>query len=114
MEAFENGFEPVSSLQDSKNQFSLIEATLEELKIKFLSSRHTWIVAFSGGKDSTCVLQLMYEMLFSLPREQRRQTYAIASNTLVEASHIDKFLKEAIASINSHAKKHNISFKSCR
>lgn len=111
MEAFENGFEPISSPQNPKNKFSLIQSTLEELKTKFLASKRTWVVAFSGGKDSTCALQLVYEMLVSLQPNQRRQTYAIASNTLVEAPHIDKFLKEVIHSINSHAKKNNIPFE---
>ncbi|WP_298496996.1 DNA phosphorothioation system sulfurtransferase DndC [Helicobacter ganmani] len=111
MEAFENGFEPVSSPQNPKNKFSLIQSTLEELKTKFLASKRTWVVAFSGGKDSTCALQLVYEMLVSLQPHQRRQTYAIASNTLVEAPHIDKFLKEVIDSINLHARKNNIPFE---
>ncbi|WP_300827345.1 DNA phosphorothioation system sulfurtransferase DndC [Helicobacter sp. UBA3407] len=111
MEAFENGFEPISSPQSPKNKFSLIQSTLEELKTKFLSSKRTWVIAFSGGKDSTCALQLVYEMLVSLQPHQRRQTYAIASNTLVEAPHIDKFLKEVIDSINLHARKNNIPFE---
>ncbi|WP_245596275.1 DNA phosphorothioation system sulfurtransferase DndC [Helicobacter rodentium] len=111
MEVFENGFEPISSPQNPKNKFLFIQSTLEELKTKFLSSKRTWVVAFSGGKDSTCALQLVYEMLVSLQPHQRRQTYAIASNTLVEAPHIDRFLKEVIHSINSHAKKNNIPFE---
>lgn len=69
------------------------------------------MVTFSGGKDSTCVLQLVYEMLVSLPSNLRRPTFAIASNTLVEAPHIDKFLHSVIASINAHAKANNIPFE---
>lgn len=69
------------------------------------------MVTFSGGKDSTCVLQLVYEMLVSLPSNLRRPTFAIASNTLVEAPHIDKFLHSVIASVNAHAKANNIPFE---
>ncbi len=69
------------------------------------------MVTFSGGKDSTCVLQLVYEMLCELPPHLRRETYAIASNTLVEAPHIDRFLREVVASINAHARKHGIPFE---
>ncbi|MGI0439694.1 rhodanese-like domain-containing protein [Helicobacter himalayensis] len=109
MEAFDNGFSPISNSQNPKS--SHICSTLESLKSKFLASKRTWVVAFSGGKDSTCVLQLVYEMLVSLPQSQRRQTYAIASNTLVEAPHIDRFLKEVIDSINTHAKENKIPFE---
>ena len=113
MEVFDGGFEPVSSIQNMVDfpSSSLIDKTLIELKSKFLSSNRIWIVAFSGGKDSTCVLQLVYEMLVSLPTHQRRQTYAIASNTLVEAPHVDKFLRSVIDSINAHARQNYIPFE---
>ncbi|MBD5167546.1 MAG: DNA phosphorothioation system sulfurtransferase DndC [Helicobacter sp.] len=113
MEVFDGGFEPVSSIQNMVDcpSSSLIDKTLIELKSKFLSSNRIWIVAFSGGKDSTCVLQLVYEMLVSLPAHQRRQTYAIASNTLVEAPHVDKFLRSVIDSINAHARQNHIPFE---
>ena len=113
MEVFDGGFEPVSSIQNMVDfpSSSLIDKTLIELKSKFLSSNRIWIVAFSGGKDSTCVLQLVYEMLVSLPAHQRRQTYAIVSNTLVEAPHVDKFLRSVIDSINAHARQNHIPFE---
>lgn len=50
-------------------------------------------------------------MLYTLPPDLRRPTFAIASNTLVEAPHIEKFLKDVIDSINSHARNNNIPFK---
>ena len=94
----------------------LIEATIQDIKHKFLNSRNSqggkaWVVTFSGGKDSTCVLQLVYEMLFHLPKYQRRPTFAIASNTLVEAPHIDRFLTKVIESINTHAKANEVPFE---
>ena len=92
-------------------QNPLVAKTIATLKEKYLSHKKAWVVTFSGGKDSTCVLQLVYEMLVSLPANLRRQTYAIASNTLVEAPHIDRFLCEVVASINAHAKAHNIPFE---
>lgn len=85
--------------------------TLNDIKSKYLSSKRAFVVAFSGGKDSTCVLQLVYEMLVSLPSNLRRPTFAIASNTLVEAPHINRFLKSIIESINRHARENNIPFK---
>mgnify|MGYP002672815164 FL=1 len=57
------------------------------------------------------MLQLVYEMLVALPPHLRRQTYAIASNTLVEAPHIDQFLRSVISSINTHAKAKGIPFE---
>ena len=86
----------------------LVEKTLKEIESKYLSSTKAFVIAFSGGKDSTCVLQLFYEMLLSLPLHKRRPSFVLCSNTLVEAPHIEKFMKSVLDSINAHAKAHNI------
>lgn len=45
-----------------------------------------WIVGFSGGKDSTVVVHLVFELLLSLPRsERRRRIHVVANDTLVES-----------------------------
>lgn len=113
MEAFESGLEVCEGSDFDNRQESnpLISQTIDNIKQKYLASKKAWVVTFSGGKDSTCVLQLVYEMLCSLPPHLRRPTFAIASNTLVEAPHIDRFLHSVIDSINSHAKAHNIPFE---
>ncbi|WP_218589621.1 DNA phosphorothioation system sulfurtransferase DndC [Pseudonocardia oceani] len=44
-----------------------------------------WVVGYSGGKDSTAVLQIVWLALASLPAEQRRKTvHVITTDTLVE------------------------------
>jgi DNA sulfur modification protein DndC len=37
---------------------SKLEATKESLRILYESDTRPWVVAYSGGKDSTAVLQL--------------------------------------------------------
>lgn len=76
-----------------------------------LGSSRTFVVAYSGGKDSSVVLQLVYEALCLLPSDLRRKTYAIVSNTLVEPPHIEKYLKETIKSINKHSIENQIPFE---
>lgn len=45
-----------------------------------------WIIGFSGGKDSTLVLQLVAEMLLELaPSERKRIVHVVSNDTLVEA-----------------------------
>lgn len=45
-----------------------------------------WIVGFSGGKDSTLVAHLVFEMLLDLPpTERRREVHIVANDTLVES-----------------------------
>jgi DNA sulfur modification protein DndC len=45
-----------------------------------------WIVGFSGGKDSTLVSHLVFEMLLSLsPTERGRPVHIVSNDTLVES-----------------------------
>lgn len=123
MEAFESGLEVVEGMDGvfEENQLEspkftsqenpLITQTISDLRRRYLESKKAWMVTFSGGKDSTCVLQLVYEMLFYLPKHLRRPTFAIASNTLVEAPHIDRFLHSVIDSINAHARANDVPFE---
>ena len=52
----------------------------------YLSDGRPWVIGYSGGKDSTCILQLTWVALSKLPKEQlTKDVYVISSDTLVEA-----------------------------
>ena len=68
--------------------------------------RHSdpWIVAYSGGKDSTLLLQFVWEAVAELPPEQRRRhIHVIANDTLVESPIIIKHLKNSLGHIQDAA-----------
>lgn len=55
-------------------------------------SSRPWIVAFSGGKDSTMVLQLVWNSVKKLPPNSRhRHIFVVCNNTLVENPKILRF-----------------------
>lgn len=64
-----------------------IKAAKAELRDEYLQPHDwPWILAFSGGKDSTLVLQLVVEMLLELaPSDRRRPVHVIGNDTLVES-----------------------------
>ena len=73
--------------------------------------RHSdpWIVAYSGGKDSTLLLQLVWEVIANLPAEQRRrQVHVIANDTLVESPVIIKHLKNSLSEIQEAASRQGL------
>ena len=62
------------------------DAVTSELVQQYKKDDRPWVIGFSGGKDSSCVLQLVYNMLKSLPREERtKQVHVLSSDTMVEA-----------------------------
>ena len=82
------------------NQFQqkLTRARLELLDEYLQSHNHPWIVGYSGGKDSTLVVQLVFETLLALaPSERRRPIHIVANDTLVESplviSHVERSIQ---------------------
>lgn len=68
------------------------------------SQSYPWIVGYSGGKDSTLVLQLVMEMLLSLaPSDRRRQVHVLANDTLVESPILTDYLDRTLEQIRSAA-----------
>lgn len=82
-----------------------IQRIMDELRDEYLQPHGTpWIIGFSGGKDSTLLAQLCFEMLLGLsPRARRRQVHLVANDTLVEspiiAHHLDGVLEQIERSV---------------
>lgn len=78
-------------------QLSFIES---EITDQYLAddNQRPWIVGFSGGKDSTMLLQVVWRTIQKIPAEMRkRHVYVVCNNTLVENPRIieynDRILK---------------------
>ena len=77
-------------------------ATIRRILLEEYTKRHLqpWIIAYSGGKDSTLLLQLAFEAVLSLPpSERRRHIHIVANDTQVESPPIINHLKESMATI---------------
>lgn len=67
-----------------------VQTVLDNLKDIYLKYKRPWIVGLSGGKDSTCITQLIYQMLKSLkPEERIKPVYILSADALVESPHAD-------------------------
>ena len=63
----------------------------------FASHQYPWLVAYSGGKDSTLLLQLIWEVLAEhLPSAQLRRVIVVANDTLVESPLVIRHLKDSL------------------
>lgn len=62
-----------------------IAALIDEVQTMYRADGIPWVVGYSGGKDSSAVLQLIWMALSALPEDQRsKPVYAISTDTLVE------------------------------
>ena len=82
---------------------------LGEVQNLYLEDQRPWVVGFSGGKDSTAVLQLIYTAVLSLPPEQRhKQVFVVSSDTMVETPVVIDLLGATLSELNEAAKGHAI------
>ena len=82
-----------------------INDVIEEMKLVYKNDNRPWIIGYSGGKDSTVVVQLAFTMLESLsPEERHKPIYVVSSDTLIENPIVLGYLKEASQLINEGAK----------
>lgn len=86
-----NPFQNMATPTTKKSAFTELglKGTIEELKAEirelYLADDVPWIIGYSGGKDSTAILQLTWLALAELPVEQRRKTvHVISTDTMVE------------------------------
>jgi DNA sulfur modification protein DndC len=76
----------------------------DRLRALYLSDRRPWVVAFSGGKDSTVLLQLVYSLLLELRDEAAKPVFVIASDTGVEAPNVSAYLSDTLTAIRASAR----------
>lgn len=86
-----------------------INDILEQMKLVYLNDKRPWVIGYSGGKDSTTVVQLVFTMLQKLPKNQRtKDVYIVSSDTLIENPIVLGYLKQNSQLINEGAKKSGI------
>ena len=81
-----------------------LASLIEKIQAVYLSDRRPWIIGFSGGKDSTAVLSLIYSALTSIKKEQRhKKIYVVTSDTLVETPIVVNLFQRVLDRINVQA-----------
>ncbi|MCP4112927.1 MAG: DNA phosphorothioation system sulfurtransferase DndC [Desulfobacteraceae bacterium] len=91
-----------------KGSTKLLKPTRDYLLQQYFADQRPWVVAFSGGKDSTLLLQLVYEMLLELKEKAHKPVFAIVSDTRVEPPNIIEYLNQLLNLVQSSAEKHDI------
>lgn len=83
----------------------------KEMELVYCHDQRPWMIGYSGGKDSTLLCQLVFEMLEALPEEKRiKPVYIVTSDTMVENPIVKTYMHKMSEAINvaSKEKKLNI------
>lgn len=85
------------------------EQIVDEIRSLYLSDTIPWIVGYSGGKDSTASLQLLWTAVASLPEAQRvKPVHVISTDTLVENPVIAAWVETSLLRIGISAQQQGL------
>lgn len=92
-----------------------VEEIVAEVQSLYRSDDVPWIVGYSGGKDSTASLQLVWKALAGLkPEERKKEVHVISTDTLVENPVIAAWVDVSLKSIEVAAKAQGLPILSRR
>lgn len=96
--------EPTNS--DLRNQLKSIEKEIQEL---YLLDTIPWVIGYSGGKDSTATLQLVWWALSKLkPSERKKTVHVISTDTLVESPVVSAWVDLSLSRMREAAAKNQM------
>ncbi|MEL6911988.1 MAG: DNA phosphorothioation system sulfurtransferase DndC [Cyanobacteria bacterium J06598_4] len=82
------------TVKDLVNDVDMLTKEIQEL---YLQDEIPFVIGWSGGKDSSCVLQLIWNAIAALPLEQRSKTiHVITNDTLVENPIVTAWVNKCI------------------
>lgn len=88
---------------------------IEEIQELYLSDPVPWIIGYSGGKDSTASLQLIWKAVSAIPKERRHKPiHVISTDTLVENPVIAAWVENSLLCIKLAATNQDLPFKAHR
>ncbi len=83
-----------------------------QIRAVYQQNASPWVIGYSGGKDSTAVLQLVWYALADLPIEERtKPVYVLTSDTLVETPVIVDYINQTLSRINEAADEQRLPFR---
>lgn len=94
---------------------SSIEALLKEIAELYLSDSIPWVVGYSGGKDSSATLQLVWLALGKLaPTQRQKPVHVISTDTLVENPVVAAWVTHSLTAIRRAAESDGLPIETHR
>lgn len=86
-----------------------IRQVIETIKGLYLEDKIPWICGYSGGKDSTAVVQLVWQALSEIPESERhKDVHVISTDTLVESPVVAMWAEASLKKMKERAKQERL------
>ena len=86
---------------------------LKEITEEYCSeTKGPWIVAWSGGKDSSFLLHAVVEAVLNLPsRKRKREVTVLCNDTLVESPFVQRYVDGKMKELKAYFRRRRLPFK---
>jgi DNA sulfur modification protein DndC len=89
-----------------------IQMLSEEIQALYCHDAIPWVIGYSGGKDSSAILQLIWDAIAGLPLEKRTKTvHVITTDTLVENPIVAGWVRQSIEQMKIAAVEQEMPFE---
>ena len=86
-----------------------IDQLISQVQKLYLSDSIPWVIGYSGGKDSTATLQVVWQALLGLDEEQRtKPVHVISTDTLVENPVVALWVTRSLKIMEQAANEQNL------
>jgi DNA sulfur modification protein DndC len=86
-----------------------LSASREDIRTIYLADDRPWVIGYSGGKDSTVVVRLVFEALMALPKAERKKpVFVVSSDTLVETPLVVNLIRDTQEQMRLAATAHDV------
>lgn len=97
---------------ERSNADEALDRLTDEIAEQYLSNELPWVVGYSGGKDSTATLQLVWMALRKIEEDKRtKPVYVISTDTLVENPIVSAWVSKSHQSMKDNAKAENLNIE---
>ena len=87
----------------------VVDQLCQEIRDLYLADNVPWIIGYSGGKDSTATLQLVWMAIAALPLESRKKkVHVISTDTLVENPIVASWVTHSLSEMEKASEHQNM------
>lgn len=96
-------------IYDARISKEEIENLKDTIRALYLADDIPWVIGYSGGKDSTATLQLVWMSLKEMnPERLKKPVHIINTDTLVESPIISKWVEHSLEIMQNSANDQNL------
>ncbi|MEF9840141.1 MAG: DNA phosphorothioation system sulfurtransferase DndC [Christensenellaceae bacterium] len=96
----------------SKSKFQAFDDIIKEMICVYQHDERPWLIGYSGGKDSTMLVSLVFQAVAKIPEGLRnKKVYIITSDTMAENPIVKDYMHESSQKIQEASEQQNLNIE---